>query len=188
MPLLWFPRLRYRPGGPPSDPALREIWEDGRAAAGRSFSAAKEGPRFEQWSGRERSAFTAGLRAGTHEPTAPLRFDIAVIFLTADALLQASARDRIGPTICLLPVGLSIGGLRTEFERRRARELGLAAETAPQPRVDWEQTLLTLLASVCLRLAGIRVTNPTWQLTSARSVIGEIDRRRAWRHALEQSP
>ena len=186
MPLLWFPRVRYRPVGPPEDPTLREAWDLGRAQqqAGPSCPTPEWGRRFERFSARERDAYWGGLRAGTAPPAAPISFRVEVALLAVEATIQAATAERLPAVISGMPVILSIGKLRSELEHRCARELGLTSETAPQPRIPWEWALLGLGRSVYLRLRGLKSAPPTWSLTFAQSLIRELDRRQAWRRAL----
>lgn len=186
----WLPGWwRYRPGGPPTEPALREAWNLGRTQQPGvpACPTPEQMRRFQRLSSRERDAYVAGVRAGRGEPTAPLRFHIAAIFIGIEAVGQALAGDRIPAVIAAMPAAASIAHLRTELEQRRARELGLTAESAPQLRVNWEQMLLLFLWSAYVRLRGTKPATPSWERTFARSLVSELDRHRAWQRALDRS-
>ncbi len=180
-PLLWVGRLRYRPGGPPGDPALREAWELGREqrSGGPSCPTPEAMRRVKRLSDREREAYWAGLRTGIEDPVAPVGFHLEVALLGIEAAIQDVAGDKVPVALCALPVSLSIGKLRTTLERKRAQRLGLTSENAPQPKISWDFAVIALGRSAYLRLLGIHPARPKWDFIFAQSLIREIDRRRA---------
>jgi hypothetical protein len=185
LPLLWFARTRYRPGGLPSDPALREAWDLGRAQrqGGPSCPTPEARRRIERFSAREREAYWGGLRTGAGDPLAPIKFHIEVALLAIEAALQ-DVSDKLPAAVCAVPVSLSIGKLRTALERQRAGELGLTRDTAPQAKIPWDLAVVGLGRSAYLRVRGMKAERPRWEFVFAQSVIREIERRRAWRYAL----
>jgi hypothetical protein len=124
------------------------------------------------------------LRTGAGDAVAPIKFRIEAALLAIEAAIQGVAGDKLPAAICAVPVSVSIGQLRTELERRRARDLGLTSDTAPQARIPWDLAVVGLGRSTYLRVRGMKTARPRWEFILAQSVIREIDRRRAWRHAL----
>jgi hypothetical protein len=137
---------------------------------------------------RERDAYWGGLRARTNEPAAPVAWPLELVLLAGETAIEAFARDQHADHMFAGVVSLSIQKVRTDLERRRASALRLSAEAAPQVRFGWEWPVLQLACGVCLRLGGIKPAAPTWSEAFARALIGELDRRRAWRRALSGSP
>jgi hypothetical protein len=129
--VLWFGRVRYRPGGPPEDPALREAWDQGRAQqeGGPSCPTPEQMRRLERFSAPEHAAYWAGAQTRMREPTAPVRLHLEAVLLAIEAALQ-SAGDTTPAALCAIPVSLAIGKMRRQMEEERARELGRTAETA----------------------------------------------------------
>jgi hypothetical protein len=181
--------MRYRPGGPPGDPVLRKIWEQGYAQlqGGPSCPTPEQMQPLGRVGSREREAYWAGMRANAGKPTAPIRWPIETALLAIEAAIQSVSSGMSRATICAIPLSLSIGKLRTELGERRASELGLTAETAPQLRIGWEWAVLALARYTCLRLRGTKPVAPTWTFAFAQSLIREILRRQAWRRALHTS-
>jgi hypothetical protein len=126
------------------------------------------------------------------EPQAPLSWPIQACLITTDAACQAyTDRSQKRSLVWTLAVGLiySAGALRakTALERRRARQLGLTIEIAPRPNLDCLSSLPPLVVwRAYLKLRGLKQTEP-WPHTLARSIIGEINRRRSWRRALTRT-
>jgi hypothetical protein len=124
------------------------------------------------------------------EPQAPLSWPIQACLMATDTAFQAyTARYEKRSLVWTVPLaGLyltSAQRTRTALERRRARQLGLTIETAPQPKLDCLGSVPPLLAwRLCLRLRGLKQAAEPWPHALAQSIIGEINRRRSWRRAL----
>lgn len=120
--LPWFPRWRYRPGGPPSEPALREAWELGRAQQpiGRSCPTREQMEQLQRLSPRERDAYLSGVRTGVDEPRAPVGLSLAVVLVAIEAGIEVMVGDRLPRVVCAMPVSVSVDNLRSELDRRRA--------------------------------------------------------------------
>jgi hypothetical protein len=123
------------------------------------------------------------------EPQAPLSWPVQACLMATDTAFHAyTARYQLRSLVWTLPVaGLyltSAQRTRTALEQRRARQLGLTIETAPQPNLDCLGSVPPLLVwQAYLRLRGMKQTEP-WPYALAQSIIGEISRRRSWRRAL----
>jgi hypothetical protein len=139
--------------------------------------------RVEGFSARERDAYWGGLRA-QGEPMVPVGWATEVVLLVLDAAVQAIVEENMAAVVCAIPVGLSLGKLRTELGKRRARALGLTSEIAPQLRFSWETLGLALGWRAYLRVRGLKPRKPDVAWTFTQSLIREIERRRAWRRAL----
>ena len=130
---------------------------------------------------------------GEAEPQAPLSWPVQAGLMASDAAFQAyTARHQQRSLVWTLPLaGLyltSAQRTRTALEQRRARQLGLTIETAPQPRLDCLGSLPPVLAwQAYLKLRGLKQAEP-WPHSLAQSIIGEIGKRRSWRRALGQTP
>jgi hypothetical protein len=125
------------------------------------------------------------------EPQAPLSWPVHACFIATETVCHAYATGyRQWGLVRTLPVvaiyGVTAQRMRAALERRRARQLGLTIETAPQLTVDCLGSLPPVLVwQAYLRLRGLKQTEP-WPHVLAQNVIGEINRRRSWRHALTQ--
>jgi hypothetical protein len=124
------------------------------------------------------------LRAGAGDAVAPIKLRIEAALLAIEGAIQVVVGDKLPAALCAVPVSVSIGQLRTALERRRARELGLTRDTAPQAKIPWDSAAVALGRSAYLRVRGMKTARTRWEFIFAQSVIREIDRRRAWRHAL----
>lgn len=123
------------------------------------------------------------------EPEAPLSWPVQACLMATDTAFHAYT-TRYEPKIRVWTVSLGLiygvtgQRIRPALGRRRARQLGLTVETAPQLNVDCLGPLPSLLVwQAYLRLRGLKQTEP-WPHFLAQSIIGEINRRRSWRHAL----
>jgi hypothetical protein len=184
---LWFPRKRYRPGGPPRDPALREAWEFGRSQS-QGPPTREDLERWSNFDALENDAYWGGLRARTNEPAAPIAWPLEVVLLAGETAMDLVAHEELVKGVFALPVSFSIQKVRSELERRRAWALRLRADSAPQLRSGWEWIALALARAVYLRVRGRRAVVPTWPEAFAQALICEFDRRQAWRRALSESP
>jgi len=87
-----------------------------------------------------------------------------------------------------LALGLGMPPARGALEHRRARQLGLTIETAPQARANFVGAIAPVLVwKLVLRLRGMKAAEPSWPRELAQSVIRETYRRREWRRALGRS-
>jgi hypothetical protein len=143
--------------------------------------------RVEGFGARERDAYWGGMRASSREPTAPIKLQIEAVLLAIEATIETTAGETLAAAVCAMPLSWSLGKLRSELQRRRARDLGLTADTAPQLKVGWEWALLGVGRLVWLRLRGLKRAAPSWTSVFAQSLIREIDRRVAWQRALQHS-
>jgi hypothetical protein len=123
------------------------------------------------------------------EPQAPPSWPIQACLMATDTAFQAyTARYEQRSLVWTVPLaGLyltSAQRTRTALEQRRARQLGLTIETAPQLNLDCLGSLPPLLVwRAYLRLRGLKQIEP-WPYALAQSIIGEINRRGSWRRAL----
>jgi hypothetical protein len=188
-PLLWFARMRYRPGGPPEDPTLRDAWALGRSREDgpESCPTPEHMRRVQSFSSQERGAYWSGAQTRMADPAAPIPLPAEAVLLAIEAAIAAITGTNIPALLCAIPVSLSVGQLRTELEQRQAQRLGLTREAAPQQRVAVEQAWVGFARLAYLRGRGLNAAQPSWEVTFAQSLIREIDRRRAWRRALRRS-
>jgi hypothetical protein len=185
-PLLWFPRYRYIPPGPPGDPGLRDAWELGRRTAAGESRAPTPSPGAVGTA--EARAYLSGVWAGStsKQLVAPLAWPAEACFLAIETAQMAHVERLPGlkKVVIGLSTGTVVGQARTLAERRRVRQLGLSADTTPRPRLDWTVTLPILVWRIYVRLRGWRTVGLSWPRHLAQSIIRAVDRRRAWRAAL----
>jgi hypothetical protein len=123
------------------------------------------------------------------EPQAPLSWPVQACFIATETVCQAYTTGyqqrglvRTLPVVAIY--GVTAPRMRAALERRRARELGLTSETAPQLNVNCLVSVPPILVwQAYLRLRGLKRAEP-WPHVLAQNVISEINRRRSWRHAL----
>jgi hypothetical protein len=132
-----------------------------RQQAGASCPTREQVEWFRRLSARERDAYTSGLRAGLAEPMAPVRLPYAAGLIAIEAGIEALVEDRLARVVCAWPLSVSVAHLRAELEQQRAREIGLTPVTAPQPRVNWEWVLASLLWFAYVHLRGGKSTKTT---------------------------
>jgi hypothetical protein len=125
------------------------------------------------------------------EPLAPLSWPIEACFIAADTALRAYGLRYRGWRMLarVVPVALATAEftsrVRVPMERRRARELGLTLETAPEPHADFIDSLApALMWGAYTRAGGYRAEEQNWQRYLAQRIVREIDRRRSWRRSL----
>jgi hypothetical protein len=103
----------------------------------------------------------------------------AQLTLIALATLLMALSDRWELAV-MFPVWEAVGPLDAYARRHRARQLGLAPETAPYP--VFAPTVVPFLLAAAA--TGFRESRSKWPLYLARRLIGAVNERRSWRRAL----
>jgi hypothetical protein len=170
MPLLWFPRTSYvRSDG------VREAYELGKwdAAEGVPDRLGSEGWGFAEMSAYERGRFGARLPPSA----APLSWPVEMCFIALEVFTHAMPRRFDGwragvGRFSLLATALPAAKLRATLEQRRARSLGLTADTAPQRDTVGVGSMLPLIAwtGYC-RVRGAKSPDPEWPVKLAQTII-----------------
>jgi hypothetical protein len=156
LPLLWFPRMTYRPPGPvDDDPELASM----REAA------------LEHWQPR--------APVGWPLQAASLIVEVALTEYTDR--LEGRAKW-VTAAIFGIPLGLLTSKLTSGAERRRGERLGVTPTTSPEASclpsfIEFSGLLLIL------RAAGWRRAEQGWPRNTASHVVAEIERRRSWNRA-----
>jgi hypothetical protein len=125
------------------------------------------------------------------EPAEPLSWPVEACFIAADTVFGAYVARYQGCSLAAraLPLGSALATItvrtRISLEQRRARQLGLTIETAPQPNLDCLQLAPSLVWRGYLMVRGLKPAESAWHRSLAQRIVVEINRRREWRRALD---
>jgi hypothetical protein len=125
------------------------------------------------------------------EPAAPLSWPVEACFIAADTVFRAYMTRYRGWSLAAraFPLGSALATItvrtRIPLEQRRARQLGLTIETAPQPNIDCAQLAPSIVWRGYLMVRGLKPAESAWPRGLAQRIVVEINRRREWRRALQ---
>jgi hypothetical protein len=187
-------RQRFAPPRPPSSEPERRAFEAGKRAAGGGHDEPPTGPSLS-----ERAAYDRGhrLASGSDDLRAPVSWPVEAVFLALEAAAAETEADpdphrpihRALSGVPSLLTGWVLERAKADFERERARTLGLTPETTPQiSPTSWVYGLAAMFVQgAYLTITRRRVRQPPWPRALATGVIREFERRQAWKRARAQA-
>jgi hypothetical protein len=122
---------------------------------------------------------------------------VEAVFLALEAAAAVSGPDpdprqpiqRVMTGIPELLISWVLERAKADFERERARTLGLTPETTPQiSPTSWVYALAAMFVQgAYLTITRRKVRQPPWPRALATGVIREFERRQAWNRARAQA-